>query len=423
MNISIFGLGYVGLVTSAFLLRSKHKIYGVDVSKKKIKQLKFFETVLKEPGVNNIIFKYQKQNQFILSNDSEDAIKNSNISIICVGTPNNSEGDIDISNVKSVSRELGFSLKNKNFFHTILIRSTVLPNTCQKKIIPILENYSKKKNGVDFNVFFNPEFLREGTALSDFKNPSVTVFGSAHDKGSKTVKSIFKNVKGKIYFTDFQTSETLKYMNNFWHAYKINFANEFNMIANHFKVDTQLMQKIFTSDKKLNISDKYLKPGLPFGGSCLPKDVSALTSYSKKKKIPLILISQINKSNELQIKIQAKRLMHLKNYNILCLGYAFKENTDDFRESPILKIISKIVTNKNKKIYVFDKNINLKNLHGANLEFFNKYKKKLKFINLQEIRNISNYIQKIIIFNNHKYHKSIIVKNFSDIKEEDIMFF
>ncbi len=422
MKISIFGLGYVGLVTSAFFLKNEYKVYGIDISKKKISNLKKGTSVIKEPGVNKILSDSIIKNTFIPSSNIIDGLSKTNISIICVGTPSKSSGSINLSSINSVLKEIGVYLKNKKRFHILIIRSTVLPNTCKFKFIPLLEKYSRKKNGEHFNLFFNPEFLREGSALNDFKNPSVIVYGCDSHKGKNIIRNISKNIKGKTFFTDFQTAETIKYMNNVWHAYKITFANEFNLISKYFNVNNSILQKIFLSDKKLNISTKYLQPGLPFGGSCLPKDVSALNSFFVSKKIPLVMINNINKSNNLQIKFQSQKLSYLKNHNILCLGYSFKSNSDDCRESPILKILDNIKMKADKNIYLYDKNVDLDNLYGANSKYIEKMKNKIKFINYDYLENLKN-INKIIIFNNFDFYQNLISEKFKYIDNKNVIFF
>ena len=421
MNISVFGLGYVGLVTSAYFLNQNHKIFGIDCSKQKINQLLIYQKIIQEPGVNEILLKFQKKKHFLPSVDYNEALLNSDLSFVCVGTPNDQYGYVDFSSINSVIKQIASVIKIKKRFHLIVIRSTIPPGTVSEKIIPILEKYSQKKNGIDFNLFFNPEFLREGSALVDFEFPEVTVIGRSSNKGIKIINELFSTVKGKIILTDFQTAETVKYMNNIWHAFKITFANEFNLISDHFKVNKSQLLKIFLSDKKLNISSKYLLPGLPFGGSCLPKDVTSISIYSKRKKIELPLISKIIYSNDRQIKNWSKKLSYLRNYNVLCLGYAFKNNSDDCRESPILKIIYKIKFNQNKKIYMFDKNVDINHLYGANYDFLSKFKDKLDFIDNQKFRTSIKNIQKIIIFNNQHYYLKKIMKIYPNIQSKNII--
>ena len=423
MKISIFGLGYVGLVSSAFFIKNDIIVYGFEKSKKKVNDLSKFENVIYEKKINPLLKRGLKTNKFFISDSLNQNFLQTNISIICVGTPSKNSGQLDLSQIKGICKEMGKFLKKKKKFHTFIFRSTVPPGTC-KNIIKILEKFSEKKFKINFNVVYNPEFLREGSAFDDFKNPSVSVFGVECKKSLRSVLTLYKKVKGKKIFCDFRTAEITKFMNNAWHAQKVVFANELSILSDKLEINKQKLWEIFFADKKLNISNKYLHYGLPFGGSCLPKDTRALNYLGKNYNLNLNSLKSINASNINHINYISKKIIYItKKYNskkIIVLGYSFKNKTDDCRESPVLKILKK-VKNKMLKIYCYDHYVNLDNIYGENERKLSLYKKHLFFVsNLRLLSQLKTKASDIVLIfhKDQKYDKILNHLNFKKLNKK-----
>jgi GDP-mannose 6-dehydrogenase len=275
-SISVFGLGYVGTVTAACLAHKGHNVIGVDLSRPKVEAMDAGRSPIVEPRVGDLISQSHEAKLLHATSDSAAAVLGSDISFLCVGTPSLKNGKLDLGHIEPVCRDIGNVLKNKNAFHLVVLRSTVLPGTAETIVVPALEQSSGKKLGQGFGVCVNPEFMREGTAVSDFLEPAMTVIGAADSKHSGILREIYRWVPGRVFETSFRSAEMVKYVCNAWHAVKVSFANEVGTLAKELGVDAEAVAEIFTADTKLNISPTYLKPGFAFGGSCLPKDVRAM---------------------------------------------------------------------------------------------------------------------------------------------------
>jgi GDP-mannose 6-dehydrogenase len=368
MKISIFGLGYVGCVSAACLASAGHDIIGVDVNPIKVDMINEGKSPIIEPELEDLIKRQVENGKISATLDTKYAVLNSDISFIIVGTPSNGNGSVNLNYIFDVSQQIGRILANKSTYHLIVIRSTVFPGTGDK-VINIIQEGSGKKVGQDFGYCSNPEFLREGTAIHDFYFPPMTVIGQYDDKSGNILENLYLSVgDAPIYKTDIKVAEMLKYANNSFHALKITFANEIGNICKKMNIDSHKVMDIFCKDTKLNISPYYLKPGFAFGGSCLPKDVKALAYKGKELDVKLPVINSIMYSNELQKQILVDRIISKGKKRIGFLGLSFKENTDDLRESPTVDVIERLL-GKGYKIYVYDENVSLSKLIGANKQY------------------------------------------------------
>jgi GDP-mannose 6-dehydrogenase len=297
--------------------------------------------------------------------NSEEAVLNSDISFLCVGTPSLRNGKLDLGHIQPVCEDIGKVLKTKNSFHLVVVRSTVLPGTAETIVVPALERTSGKKLGKDFGVCVNPEFMREGTAVADFLEPSVTVIGAAEPAHSARLREVYSWVSGRIFETSFRSAEMVKYICNAWHAVKVSFANEVGTLAKELLVDTAAVVEIFTADTKLNISPTYLKPGFAFGGSCLPKDVRALNYRAKELDLHLPLFQSILPSNDQHLDRAVEMVLATGKKKIGMLGLSFKAATDDLRESPQVQLVKRLL-GEGREIRVWDDNVSLGHLIGSN---------------------------------------------------------
>ena len=367
-SISVFGLGYVGTVTAACLAHKGHNVIGVDLSRAKVDAMQAGRSPIVEPRVGNLISESHAADRLHATSDSEDAVLNSEISFLCVGTPSLRNGKLDLGHIEPVCREIGQALKKKNGFLLVVLRSTVLPGTAETIVVPTLEKASGKKFGPDFGVCVNPEFMREGTAVADFLEPAMTVIGGADSKHSGVLREIYKWAPGRIFETSFRSAEMVKYVCNAWHAVKISFANEVGTLAKELGVDAESVLEIFTADTKLNISPTYLKPGFAFGGSCLPKDVRALNYRAKELDLNLPLFQSILPSNDEHLDRAVEMVLETGKKKVGMLGLSFKAATDDLRESPQVQLVKRLL-GEGRQIRIWDDNVSLGHLIGSNRQY------------------------------------------------------
>lgn len=368
MKISIFGLGYVGTVSAACLANEGHEVVGVDPVGTKVDLINAGKSPIVEGGIDQMLESAVSEGHLRATSDQNQAIRDTDLSFICVGTPSLPNGNLDPTAVKRVCELIGDALKQKRTRHTIVMRSTVLPGTMRHLVIPVLERHADKKAGVDFGICNNPEFLREGSAVEDFKSPPKTVIGEFDQQSGDTVASLYQKLDAPLIRTDLETAEMTKYVDNTWHALKIGFANEIGNLCDSFGVDAGAVMNIFCQDMKLNISQAYLKPGFAFGGSCLPKDLRALSYKAKMLDLHLPIINSILPSNETQIARGVRLVTECGNPRIGILGFSFKAGTDDLRESPVIEVIERLL-GKGYDLRIYDRNVNLAALVGANREF------------------------------------------------------
>jgi len=368
LKISVFGLGYVGTVSAGCLANDGHEVVGVDPVLTKVDMINAGRSPIVEAGLGAIVASAVNERLLRATNDQNQAIRDTDLSFVCVGTPSQLNGNLDSTSVKRVCELIGDALKEKRTRHTIVIRSTILPGTMRTVVIPVLEQHSEKRAGVDFGVCNNPEFLREGSAVADFKSPPKTVIGELEQESGNILASLYQTLDAPLIRTDLETAETIKYVDNCWHALKIGFANEIGNLCDAFGVDPDAVMNIFCQDKKLNISSAYLKPGFAFGGSCLPKDLRALSYQAKMHDLQLPILNSVLPSNEMQIARGIRLVMESDNSRIGILGFSFKAGTDDLRESPVIEVIERLI-GKGYDLRIYDRNVNLAALVGANRDF------------------------------------------------------
>jgi len=367
MRISIFGLGYVGAVSCACFAKEGHQIIGVDVNEHKVDLINNGKSPIVEKDLDEYIAEGNKNGLLEATTNVENAINNSSISIICVGTPSQINGNIDLSYIYKVCAQIGEALKKKEEFHTIVIRSTVVPGTV-RQCIGIIEDSSGKKHMNDFGLGSNPEFLREGTAIYDFWNPPYTIIGIDSEKSQSVLQELYKSLDAPFYVLRPEESEMIKYANNNFHAVKITFANEIGNICKELGVDGHVVMDIVAKDKKLNLSNYYMKPGFAFGGSCLPKDVRGLNYRAKILDVKTPLLNSLIDSNEIQIQRGLQLIYNTGKRKIGILGFAFKAGTDDLRESPMITLIETLI-GKGYELSLYDANVLLSKLMGKNKDF------------------------------------------------------
>ena len=367
-SISVFGLGYVGTVTAACLAHKQYNVIGVDLNKAKVEAMQAGRNPIVEPKVGDLISESQAAGRLHATSDSESAILNSDISFLCVGTPSLRNGKLDLGHIEPVCQEIGQILRKKNGFHLVVLRSTVLPGTAETIVVPALEKSSGKKLGDGFGVCVNPEFMREGTAVSDFLEPAMTIIGAANPAHGGALREIYKWAPGRIFETSFRSAEMVKYVCNAWHAVKVSFANEVGTLAKELGVDAEAVVEIFVADGKLNISPTYLKPGFAFGGSCLPKDVRALNYRAKELDLNLPLFQSILPSNEEHLERAVEMVLATGKKKIGMLGLSFKAATDDLRESPHVQLVKRLL-GEGRQIRIWDDNVSLGRLIGSNRQY------------------------------------------------------
>jgi GDP-mannose 6-dehydrogenase len=367
-TISVFGLGYVGTVTAACFAHLGNSVIGVDLSAGKVEAIEGGRSPIVEPQLNEFVARTREACHLHARSDAWSAVMESEISFLCVGTPSLRSGKLDLGHVEPVCREIGQALAKKGSFHLVVLRSTVLPGTAETLVIPTLEKSSGKKFGEGFGVCVNPEFMREGTAVNDFLEPAMTIIGAGDGRHSAILAELYRWAPGRLFQTSFRSAEMVKYTCNAWHAVKVAFANEVGSLAKELGVDAQDAIEIFLADNKLNISPSYLKPGFAFGGSCLPKDVRALTYRAKELDLHLPLFEAVLPSNQAHLERAAEMVLNIGKRKIAMLGLSFKAGTDDLRESPQVQLIKRLL-GEGCQIKIWDDNVSLGRLIGSNRQY------------------------------------------------------
>jgi GDP-mannose 6-dehydrogenase len=368
VKVSVFGLGYVGSVSAASFAADGHTVVGVDVNAAKVESVNEGRSPIVEPGLDALLRDTRARGHLRATTDTAEAVHATELSLVCVGTPSRKNGSLDLSFLERVCEQIGDALRDKDDYHVVVVRSTVLPGTTHAIVIPALERRSGKKYGEGFGVSVNPEFLREGTALHDFRHPPLTLVGHNHAADASGTTALYRSVEAPIFTTSIGVAEMMKYTSNAWHALKVCFANEIGNICKRVGVDSHDVMNIFCQDDKLNLSSYYLKPGFAFGGSCLPKDVRALQYRAKEVDLDVPVIQSILGSNRLQIEHALELVTETGKKRIGLLGFSFKAGTDDLRESPIV-ILAEALLGKGYELRIYDRNVSLARLVGANKEY------------------------------------------------------
>ncbi|MGH9241650.1 MAG: nucleotide sugar dehydrogenase [Vicinamibacterales bacterium] len=371
MKVSVFGLGYVGSVSAAAFADEGHEVVGVDVVPDKVDAVNSGRSPIVEPGLADLLARGVGSGRLRATTSTEDAVRSTDLSLICVGTPSRKNGSLDLTYLTRVCTEIGEVLHDKSEYHVVVVRSTVLPGTTHGTVIPTLEAASGKKYGEGFGVSVNPEFLREGTAIRDFAHPPLTLVGHNHAADAMPTKALYQNIDAPLFSASIRVAEMIKYTSNTWHAVKVVFANEIGNLCKRLNVDSHEVMDIFCQDDKLNLSPYYLKPGFAFGGSCLPKDVRALQYRAKEMDLEMPLIASVLSSNHLQIQHAIDRIVETGRKKVGLLGFSFKADTDDLRESPMV-ILAEALLGKGFELCIYDRNVSIARLVGANKQYINE---------------------------------------------------
>ncbi len=368
LTISVFGLGYVGSVTAACFASMGHQVTGVDVSGAKVEMLASGRSPIIEARMSELVGDGHRAKRLSATNDARRAILDSEVSFVCVGTPSLRSGKLDLSHIERVAGEIGAAIGEKKSPHMIVFRSTVVPGTTESLVIPILENASGRSADKDFAVCYNPEFMREGSAVDDFLHPPYTILGARNSSQLSLLRELYKDTPAETYETSIAVAEMAKYVSNAFHAVKVAFANEIGTLCKQLDVDAQAVTKIFTSDTKLNISPSYLSPGFAFGGSCLPKDLRALAYRAKELDLSLPLLEAVLPSNSEHMNRAAEAVLRTDRKKIAVLGLSFKAGTDDLRESPQVQLIKRLL-GEGCRVQVWDQDVSLGQLAGSNRQY------------------------------------------------------
>jgi GDP-mannose 6-dehydrogenase len=368
MKIAVFGLGYVGVVSAACLARDGHSVVGIDPNSLKVDLLRQGKSPIVEPGLEPLIVAAVAAGRLVTDCDAAAAVAQCEVLMVCVGTPGQANGSLDLGYVRRVVQQIGAQLAGTTAYKVVVIRSTLLPGSMQSVVIPLLEEAARRTAGKDFGVCINPEFLREGSAIYDYDHPPKTVIGASDERAAAMVRELYAGLSAPLIMTDLRTAEMVKYIDNSWHALKVTFTNEVGRLCKAMGVDSRLAMRLFCMDTKLNISSAYLRPGFAFGGSCLPKDVRALTYQGRLLDVDTPVLSSILASNQLHIAHALAMIRASGRRRVGLLGLSFKEGTDDLRESPIVTLAEQLI-GKGYELAVYDRNVRLASLMGANREY------------------------------------------------------
>jgi len=371
MRVSVFGLGYVGCVSAACLASRGVEVIGVDINETKVNTINSGRSPIVEPGIEDLISKAVREGRLSATTDAARAVNESDISFVCVGTPGKSNGSLDLTHVKRACQQIAAALESVTRFHIVALRSTLLPGMTQEALIPRLEVYSGKREGLDFGVAVNPEFLREGTAIYDFDNPPFTLVGATSEDAIGPLQKLYSTVKAPFIAGNLKEIEAVKYACNSFHALKVTFANELGNILKGLGLDSHRVMEIFCKDQKLNLSPYYLKPGFAFGGSCLPKDLRALIYKAKEMDIDIPVLNAIMASNRLQVERAIELVLDTGRRSVGVLGLSFKPGTDDLRESPMVALIERLI-GKGLSIAIYDREVEVSKIFGANKDYLER---------------------------------------------------
>jgi len=393
MDITVFGMGYVGSVTAACLARQGHKVTGIDSDPVKVELFNAAQSPITEPGLDEVL-------QAVVSSGCLHAEVQchtlGDISLICVGTPSKENGSLDLRQVVRVCEEIGRLLKTTSRYHVVNVRSTVIPGTVEGQLISVLENASGKTVGTDFGVCMNPEFLRESTAINDFYKPPFTVIGAYDHRSGQMVSKIYEGIEASMEIVPIRVAETIKYACNAFHALKVTFANEIGSLCKALGVDSWQVMDIFCQDNKLNLSPYYLKPGFAFGGSCLPKDLRAINHLAKQLDLELPMLSSVLTSNQIQIERAYNLVRQTGKNKIGVLGLSFKAGTDDLRESPTVAFIERLI-GKGYQVMVYDNDVTLSEIRGRNKQFIERALPHISTLMRSSLSDLTNHAEVLVI--------------------------
>ncbi|WP_345337661.1 nucleotide sugar dehydrogenase [Planotetraspora kaengkrachanensis] len=364
----MFGLGYVGCVSAACLAARGHEVVGVDVNPVKVDLITRGLAPVVEERIGELTADVVRSGALRATTDVAEAIHTSDVSLVCVGTPSAPNGSLSTEYLERVAEEIGAALAERDGWHTVVFRSTMLPGTCSSLLIPILEKSSGKTAGVDFGVAVNPEFLREGTSVRDFFEPPKTVIGQFDETSGDMVAKLYDGLPGEVFRVPIAVAEMTKYADNSFHGLKIAFANELGAVCAALGLDSHAVMDVFLADTKLNVSPAYLRPGFAFGGSCLPKDLRGLVYAARRADVSVPLLSHVLPSNEEHLRRAFDLVAATGKRRVGLFGLSFKPGTDDLRESPLVELAERLL-GKGYDLRIYDANVSLSRLIGANRDY------------------------------------------------------
>jgi GDP-mannose 6-dehydrogenase len=399
VRVSVFGLGYVGAVSCGCFAQDGFEVVGVDVNPVKVAQINAGQSPIIEEHIGDIIDAAAREGRLRATTDVTDAVENTDISVVSVGTPSRPNGSLNLAAVERVSEQIGTALASKSGRHLVVVRSTVMPGTVRERVIPALERTSRKKLHDGFGVCFNPEFLREGSSVPDHYNPPFTLIGRLSETDGEQAARLYTKVAGDVLFSDIETAEMVKYACNAFHALKITFANELGAVAQALGVDSHHVMSIVCRDTKLNISPRYLRPGFAFGGSCLPKDLRALTYRARELDVDIPMTRAILDSNRGQVERAIRLVLESGRPRVSMLGITFKAGTDDLRESPLVALTEALI-GKGLEVRIFDSHVSLSRLTGANKEYIEREIPHLASLMVENLHDAIAHADVLVVGNN-----------------------
>jgi len=405
MKLSVFGIGYVGCVSAACFAKEGHDVISVDANRVKVEIVNSGKSPIVEPDIDELIGKMVREGRLRAVTDAIEAVKGSEMSLVCVGTPSQPNGSLDLSHIERVCREIGAGVQAKRERHTVVIRSTILPGMMENVVVPALEAGSGKKVGRDFGIAINPEFLREGTSVKDFYAPPFTLIG-AEEEDAMLVRRLYQNVNAPIFVMGVGAAAMVKYACNCFHALKVSFGNEIGNICKALSIDSHEVMDVFCQDTKLNLSPYYLRPGFAFGGSCLPKDLGAITCKAKELEVDVPVLLSVLQSNHLQIERALEMVLRANTRRIGLLGLSFKAGTDDLRESPIVSLAESLIS-KGMQLAIYDRQVSLAHLLGANKEYIERQIPHISQLMRSSLKEVLDASDVLIIGNNSEEFREI----------------
>jgi GDP-mannose 6-dehydrogenase len=420
MRISIFGLGYVGSVAAACLSRDGNDVIGVDADTVKVDLINQGASPIVEPGLRELIAAGRQSGRLRATCDPAFAVYNSDLTFVCVGTPSRANGSLNLDYVSRACEQIGEALTGKSGFHVVVARSTMLPGTVRSVVIPALERGSGKRAGTGFGVCVNPEFLREGTAIYDFDNPPKTVIGVTDEKSAETLRGLYACLKAPLVTTPVEVAEVVKYADNVWHAVKVVFANEIGAICNKAGVDGQAVMDVFCQDRKLNISPAYLRPGPAFGGSCLPKDVRALSHFARSNDVETPMLNSLLAANDRQLERALAAIERRGNKRIGVLGISFKAGTDDLRESPMVKIVETL-HGRGYDVRVYDPYVSIASIRGANRQYILNVIPHIRKMITEDLGEFIDHARTVVVGNRSPLFRGVLKKIDADRSVVDLV--
>jgi GDP-mannose 6-dehydrogenase len=412
MRIAVWGLGYVGCVSAACFAQAGHEVIGVDVNPLKVEMVNSGRSPIIETDMDRLITEAVEAGHLRATTNAGEAVAATDVSLICVGTPSRDNGALDLRYIRNVANEIGQALSRCDSYHVVAVRSTVLPGTIEKEVIPLLEEASGRRVGSGFGICSNPEFLREGSAVHDFHNPPFTLIGEWDERSGEAMATVYQQIDAPVERTDIRTAEMAKYVANVFHALKVTFANEVGNIAHSVGVDSHEVMRIFALDTRLNISTAYLKPGFAFGGSCLPKDLRALLHMAKHADVDVPVLQAILPSNELQARRGVEMVLRTGKKHVGILGLSFKAGTDDLRESPMVYLVETLL-GKGYDIKIYDENVSLAWLVGANKEYIDQVIPHIASLMCTSLEELVSHAEVLVIGNHSPSFAQVIERSFN----------